>query len=668
MGNRKILSFILTVFAVFAALAEPKPDLIAKVKAGKLKEARASWWGFDPGDATKCLQAAINSRVPRLIVDNLPNTWFVDPIRCVSNQEIVFEKGARIAAKRNSFQNRRDTLLTLSLVTNVTLRGSSTEMRMYRDEYATAPYDFTAVGRRDTIAVLGCSNVTIQGFVFDQSGGAAISIDSGPGKARPPSANIRVANCTVANSCRCGIYVAGCDTAVFENVTVRGTSGYWPQTGVSLNSEHAGHPLANVTFTNCRFTGCAGYGIDINVSGNRAPDSPPVSATFEKCTVQDCDIGFSYAGWATTRQYPRGTIDVRECTFAQTRRHGIRIKQKPLPGIRMTFANCTLDGCCAKAPALPDIHFAASRDDDLPVDGLLFSNVEIHQYAAKRNWLSHIEGNWMAADVKAVAGKVKVFAQTSKKEVTLDNQWRKATFPPHSHEETPPRVPFNPASPNLSLTDTEKGAEVPLSPLTAKGRVRFAFCAEKARAVHFKARYMPINKQRSSAPIVICPYGEDKPVAQLPLPDFHESGRGDRPLTFSVPAPGFYTMDVNPGHNGFVLTAADVATALDVGQYAQTCLGGECTLYFAPARGRPFAVFTTGGAAFDICQANGTSVLKGNGGGDWFRYRGSSWGMNDLWSVKYTKPKGGSFGDFQIDLTGTPGFLFLSNKKYWRNK
>jgi hypothetical protein len=42
---------------------------IDDVRAGKLKVAHASWWGFDSVDATAALQAAINSGVPKLVVD-----------------------------------------------------------------------------------------------------------------------------------------------------------------------------------------------------------------------------------------------------------------------------------------------------------------------------------------------------------------------------------------------------------------------------------------------------------------------------------------------------------------------------------------------------------------------------------------------------------------------
>ena len=221
---------------------------------------------------------------------------------------------------------------------------------------------------------------------------------------------------------------------------------------------------------------------------------------------------------------------------------------------------------------------------------------------------------------------------------------------------------------NVAVTDTAKGEAVPLAPLKAKGNVRYAFYADKAGTVRFRARYLPLNKQRSSSPIVIRPYGEEKTVSQAYLPDFHEDGAGDRTLSFNVPAAGIYSMDVRPGYNAFMLTATDVPVALDVSDRDQLCLGSECTVFFTPPRGRPFAVFTCGSAAFDVLQPNGTSALKGDGGRDWSRFRGSSWGMNDLWSLALSKPKKGGLGEYHVDLTGMPGFFFLSNKKYWRVK
>lgn len=46
-----------------------RPQLVQEVLDGKRDEACVSWWGFDPTDSTEFLQAAINSRAKRLVVD-----------------------------------------------------------------------------------------------------------------------------------------------------------------------------------------------------------------------------------------------------------------------------------------------------------------------------------------------------------------------------------------------------------------------------------------------------------------------------------------------------------------------------------------------------------------------------------------------------------------------
>ena len=67
-----------------------------EVKDGKRTEAKASWWGFDKNNATKCLQDAINSGVKRLIVDNTGRDWILDRIVLASNQEIILKKNVRL--------------------------------------------------------------------------------------------------------------------------------------------------------------------------------------------------------------------------------------------------------------------------------------------------------------------------------------------------------------------------------------------------------------------------------------------------------------------------------------------------------------------------------------------------------------------------------------------
>ena len=93
--NKTTFLILGTAFAALFAEAEPRPDLVTKVQSGTLKEARASWWGFDREDSTKFLQAAIDSRVPRLIVDRMESPWVVLPLQGVSNQELVLGEDSK---------------------------------------------------------------------------------------------------------------------------------------------------------------------------------------------------------------------------------------------------------------------------------------------------------------------------------------------------------------------------------------------------------------------------------------------------------------------------------------------------------------------------------------------------------------------------------------------
>ena len=47
---------------------------LAEIKAGQRTEARASWWGFDKTNATQYLQAALDSGVKKLIIDQTAAT------------------------------------------------------------------------------------------------------------------------------------------------------------------------------------------------------------------------------------------------------------------------------------------------------------------------------------------------------------------------------------------------------------------------------------------------------------------------------------------------------------------------------------------------------------------------------------------------------------------
>ncbi|MGM0489879.1 MAG: hypothetical protein ACQESR_24380, partial [Planctomycetota bacterium] len=88
-----------------AEVVPPNEEAISHVQAGRTETARASWWGFDPEDATKALRAALNSAAKQVVVEKMHRPWIVaTTIRLPSDKEIVFEPGVVVEAKRGEFR------------------------------------------------------------------------------------------------------------------------------------------------------------------------------------------------------------------------------------------------------------------------------------------------------------------------------------------------------------------------------------------------------------------------------------------------------------------------------------------------------------------------------------------------------------------------------------
>jgi hypothetical protein len=68
----------------------------------------------------------------KVIVDNLGKPWVVDRIALASNQEIVFEKGVEVLAKKGAFKGTGDSLFRAYLKENITLTGYGATLRMRR--------------------------------------------------------------------------------------------------------------------------------------------------------------------------------------------------------------------------------------------------------------------------------------------------------------------------------------------------------------------------------------------------------------------------------------------------------------------------------------------------------------------------------------------------------
>ena len=89
---------------------------------GAQETVKASAFGFNPEDATAALQKAINSGAQKVIVDNTGKDWITRPLFLRSNQEIIFEDGVTLRAKKGEFKGVNDSLINLNNISNVIIR------------------------------------------------------------------------------------------------------------------------------------------------------------------------------------------------------------------------------------------------------------------------------------------------------------------------------------------------------------------------------------------------------------------------------------------------------------------------------------------------------------------------------------------------------------------
>jgi hypothetical protein len=105
-------------------------------------------YGCSETDATYCIQKAIDSGADKVIIPNIGKTYFARPLYTTQeNQEILFEPGVVLEAKKNEFKGIRDCLFNITNTRNITLIGYGATFKMQKADYQnsafpTCHYDF----------------------------------------------------------------------------------------------------------------------------------------------------------------------------------------------------------------------------------------------------------------------------------------------------------------------------------------------------------------------------------------------------------------------------------------------------------------------------------------------------------------------------------------------
>lgn len=316
-----------------------EPDKVAAVQAGELSTADVRWWGFDPEDSTRFLQAALDSGADTIKVPAMDSPWITEPLFVNRDGLAVgFEKDAVLEAKKGAFRGRGDSLLTVRNRKDIDLRGDGATLRMHKQDYAEDPY--RPSGWRHVLAIRGSTNISVRGLTLRRGGGDGIYLGSTSEQSYVKNVVIRDVVCN--DNSRQGVSVISAENLLLERCVFSNTSGQNPGAGVDLEPNRSAERLVNVVIRDCLFENNR-LGMHMWLA-KLERDSVPVSVLWEGNTVRDHHNGYGigiHVG-SIPGDGARGTVVFRDNRVENTANAGIHFRGVSSGTVRFVFENTTL--------------------------------------------------------------------------------------------------------------------------------------------------------------------------------------------------------------------------------------------------------------------------------------------------------------------------------------
>ena len=638
-----------------AALGQGKPGQVARVERGELKAAKASWWGFDPEDSTAALQAAINSHVPKLTVDKMDGPWITRPLFGVSNQEIVFEQGVVVEAKKGEFKSGGDSLLTFREKKNVALIGPGATLRMRREDYDD-PKQYKKAEWRMVLNILSSKNVRVSGLTLANSGGDGIYL--GVSKAGVPPEDIVIQDVICDRNYRQGISVISARNLLIENTILRNTGGTPPAAGIDFEPNRPSEELVNCVLRNCVSENNEGDGYAFYLPNLHA-DSASLSIRLENCISRNNSTDFALATGNSATDAVGGRVDVIDCRFEKARGVAASISNKAAAGAVVRFRGCVIDSPAGEKPGLPPLSVSANSSFRRPVGGVDFGPMLVID-PIKRPPLDYHAGLFGGSGAKTVKGVLTVRCKQTETTYHLPDDWLRA------HPEILEMEDIAP----LSLKD------VPLLPIstTVPGpkKTARAFYLRQSGTLLFHARagddvsltldyaQMGNNSGRAVEVTAVAPSGKKISVGQLPFKTRKE-------LQFRVPETGIYRLPIKAGSNRIGVLGCTHPLAVSGIDRPIHFVGVAGTFYFLlPAGTRQFGLIFYGEGRGEAIKA---TVFEPSGKKAWekdritfpvmFSPKKRPAGTDQIWRLQLNRPSGITCEDNYVDIRGIPPLLAL---------
>ncbi len=652
-----LLAAVLASWAALPASAAdpvtPNTKKLAEVASGKRAEARVSWWGFDPADSTAALQAAINSRARKLIVENMGSPWITDKLTLAGNQEIFFEKGAVVQARRGAFHSSGDCLFSAVLKTNITLTGPGATLRMWKQDYDDKA-KYTHAEWRHVLSFKSCAHVRVEGLTLADSGGDGIYL--GVAQKGVPCSDVVIRKVSCVNNYRQGISVISARNLLIEDSVLRDTGGTAPEAGIDFEPNNAEEELVNCVMRRCVSENNRGDAYTFYLRPLRA-DSRPISIRIEDCRAVGSRRSVSFVtGNNHETAGVKGSMEFIKCRFADSRQAAISIADKPVTGASVRFAKCQVINRATNQPATRPIAFAGASSGVSPIGGVVFDRCTILD-ALDRPPMSYHDMSGGVA-LSNITGRLIVRHGSKQTTHRLTQELIADWMPFRSFKQIAPfdtkGCKYEPVLPG-SKTDAPRHAAA-----RQRGLSEWLIWAEAGEQVSFSVRVQPVGKgDPGPAPVrLLSPSGT---LTKLPA----AQGGRETAYEFRAAERGAFKIICEPQSHTATVTSPGHPVCLYSQSTAFHLLGTTGRFWFwVPPATKEFAVKVSGEGGEERVMAtlydpDGREIAREDSiaQAQQFVAKPRDTSHGETWSVRFDKPAAGVLEDVYVQLQGIPPLL-----------
>lgn len=645
-----ILVLALPVAAEMASAAAPDPQAIAEVRAGKRAVAQASWWGFQAEDSTAALQAAIDSGAKKVVVEKMPSPWIVDKLRLAGDQELFFEPGAEVLAKKGAFHGSGDSLFSAAGKKNIKLVGPGATLRMRRADYDSQ--DYKHAEWRHVLNFHGCAGVTVEGLTLAESGGDGIYLGAGPGGA--PCKDVVIRDVICDRNYRQGISVISAENLLIERCVLKGTAGTPPAAGIDFEPNAANERLVNCVMRDCTIENNQGYALHI-YAPNLDGTSQPLSIRIENCTTRGTNARSASIVVSSGPKGPlKGLIELINCRFEDVGTTAVTIASTTPRGVRLRMVDCTLADPAEASKVAAPILLQTRPDSVEPLGGIEFAGVTVRE-RIDRPLIKYDDP--AGVPLAEVTGNITVERNGQRREYRLDEPTL-AKLIPLDQATRISRWPLNKTPLAVAQPSTFAGGNLPAHRL--RGEALFLIPARQGENVKLRLASQPVGRVSGSpVPVqIVGPSG--KPVKRLSIEFLQETE-----AEFTAAETGIYRVECDAGTHTVRVASSSHAPliAADSGPIHLLNTMGE--FYFLVPAGVPqFAVRFWGSGDLERVSAvvfdpSGKQVWKQDdiSAAQSYQVQRQDTQRDEVWRFGLSRPKIGVLEDHYVELRGIPTVL-----------